>query len=543
MNSKAIGFSLTRLPNKAPAPPWLSVYPWLETRRLERDGWDILLWGHGNLTQFERPEGIVIGYSDVEMDTLTASPLQNRGDVIAPGPRTCAVTNDFLGMLPVFYGSHAGVPYVSTCEECVILGLGGVTLHPARLVHYLIFQSAVGTRTLWGEIDKLYANSVLTVSANGNFSVQAQLPVKFRPISRRGAIPAIADVSERVIRRYTDPYDDVYLMLSRGKDSGMLLAHTQRPARVHARTYTSSWPYSRSEELVIAKARCRNVGISDHRIVDFTGQTYQQYFQPQIEYAGTPLASTQAYIFGANAILGSEATHWPLISGACGDITAGSGVARVMEMFEVRKTRSKRERFKLACYCHSKEWKSEAFDACVAFDAFTELTRSRIQTEWSDLWDATEGHDLGSRIDVVRLRNRGSQYITYAWGAADLWGCFVTPYLDREYVTTILSLPYESRVGCRDQKRYGAQTFPHIFPDGGVPRTAYDVSNTLNQTTVSAEALWPLVPDGSKPAHSFFVPAGIQALYKRALNHDMKCFFWLHSLQPLAWAIDKGYVK
>ena len=504
--------------------------------------WNLTVWGHGDLSKFLTPEGYVVGYSDTELTRLTREPMQNRGVLIKLSP-TFSIANDALGQLPVFYSQRDGVPIISSCEECVIKWRGGVTLNRARLVQYLIFQSYVGTVTLWDEIDKLYANRILKLSLDGQYVQMEQEPLRFKYIEAEQAIATISQISKRIIRSYTDPLDDVYLPLSRGKDSGILLGNMARPGRIHARTMPSSWPLDRCEDVVITRARCRNTGVEDHQIIDFPGQSYQQAYRPQIEYAGTPLASTQAYIFGINQWMGQEGNHWPVISGSCGDITAGSGVARVLEMYNVRQTANDRERFKLACYCHSKEWKTPAFDACVSFDPASEISRSGIQAEWSVLWRASEGHSVGVNLDLIRLRNRGSQYITYAWAAADLWGSYVAPFTDRAYVTTMLSLPQKAREFCYAQKEYGKKFLPGLLPNGGVHSSVWDVSNTLNNTTVSAEALWPLTADGCRPAHPFFVPAGIQGLYRRALDGDMKSFFWLHSLQPLAYMIDKGYVK
>jgi len=316
----------------------------------------------------------------------------------------------------------------------------------------------------------------------------------------------------------------------------------QRPDRIHARTMPSSRPLDRSEDVVITRARCANVGVKDHQLILFPNESYQAAYRPQIEYGGTPLSSTQAYIYGINAWIGNEGNHWPLISGSCGDITAGSGVARVLEAFDVRQTNNSRERFKLSCYCQSKEWKQPQLEYCLTFNPMDELAASGLTREWSELWKASEGDTDDVNLDLIRLRNRGSQYITYAWAAADLWGNYVSPYTDRKYVETMLSLPLKARGYCKAQREYGKKYFPHILPNAGVSRDAWDVSNTLNKTTVSAEALWPLRPDGSLPNHRFFRSENIREFYERALSGDMDCFFLLHSLQPLAYVIDEGFV-
>lgn len=539
---KAIGFTAVKLPFRALAHPRLSDYPWLKTFHFVRGDWDVIVWGHGDLSKFDTPEGYIVGYSDVELDILKLCPLQNRGVLLRFGsPAT--IINDFAGQLPVFYGQRNGIPIVSSCEECVVIGCGGVTLDRARLVQYLIFQSYVGTATLWNEVNKLYANSILVVTDQGDFQQIPQAPLQFGAIPKSQVTDTIADISERTIRRYTDPLDDVHLPLSRGKDSGVLLGNMSRPNRIHARTMPTSWPLRRNEDVVITRARCRNAGVDDHQIVNFPGQTYQQYVRPQIEYAGTPLASTQAYIFGIAAWMGAEGNRWPVISGSCGDITAGSGLARILEVYKVRQTGDNlKERFKIACYCQSKEWRKEAFDLCLSYDWDLAIGHSELRSEWARLWKTSEGATIGVDLDLIRFRNRGSQYITYAWAATDLWGSYVAPFTDRKYVETMLSLPQSARELCIAQRRYGKQYFPGIMPDGGMPRSAWDVANTINDTSVSHESLWPLVENGSRPAHPLFNPVGVRNLYARAMTGDMKAAFWLQSLQPLAYMIERGHV-
>ena len=539
--NKIIGFSVTRAPTKAVLPPWLHKYPQLKTSQLSRNGWNICFWGHGDFAEFATSQGFVVGYSDTELKVLSYTPLQNRGVLISTSPNRVTITNDAFGMLPVFYGSSQGIPHISSCEECVMIGIGKVTLGSARLVSYLLHRSAVGTATLWNEIDKLYANRVLISTVTGGFTQKNQDPLQPVSIPPNKAISIMANLHKRVIRRYTDLLGDVYLPLSCGHDSRLILTNMARPERIHARTYTSSWPYSRSQEILIARASAERVGVADHSILDFVGQTYAPYCRPQLEYAGTPLTNIQAYLYGAAAMMGREGNYdWPVISGSCGDILAGVGVVHVLD--KLRLGLPPHLQFRMACHNRgSHSWSNKALSHGLAFNHQAAI--ERLYPMWADLWHATEFKEPTARCDLIRVRNRGSQYIAYAWAATDLWNGYVAPFTDREYITTMLSMPVPIRHSRSGQLQYMHQYFPKVFPNAGVSCTAYDISNTLNKTSVCADAVWPLLADGSKPAHNFFRPTEISAMHYRGLTGDMESFFWLRSLQPIAWAIDKGYVK
>lgn len=543
---KIIGFSLTLVPEQAIAPPWLSVYPWLKVWHTTENGWNICFWGHGDLTKFKTPHGYVVGYSNTELDTLSIAPLQNRGLVINLSLNEATITNDAFGMLQVFYGNKGGekpydsTPHVSTCEEAVMMGLGSVSLSRGRLVNFLMYRISIGTLTLWREVDKLYANSILTIDRNGNTTQREQPPLQFRLIRPEDVVPVMISLHERVIRRYTDQLGDVYLPLSSGLDSRILLANMQRHPRIHARTYSSSWPYERSQEILIARASAKRVEV-EHRILDFVGRTYAQYCRPYLEYLGTAATNLQAYIYGAAQMIGSEGHRtWPVISGVCGDIVSGVGTNHVLQ--RLLRPRSPHQHFKMACHCEgTPSWRAKQLNAGLTYD--WESCEHCTQHMWADMWKTRECDDLTASCALIRLRNRGSQLVTASWATTDLWNGYVTPYLDREYVVTMLSMPVEARQNRIGQRKYASQRFPAIFPNAGVPASAYDVSNTLNATSICNEALWPLVADGSKPAHPYFNPAGIESMYQRALEGHLPSFYQLRSLQPIAWAIEKGYVK
>ena len=519
---KIIGFCMTRGAILSD-PPWLYKYPWLKVRQITIQGWTVTLWGHGNFDKFIAGGQIVVGYSDADLETLSIDPLDNRGLTVELFDSKAIVINDTLGMLPVFYASKDGIPYISTCEETLFKVLGGATLDPGRLVSYLLYQSTIGTLTLWKEIDKLYANSILQISTNGSFEQVSQPPLDFKPFGG-DAIKAMFEVTRDTVRRYTDPLSRVFLPLSSGRDSRLILCNMLRPERVKARSYPCSWPAERSWEIVISKESARLCGVNDFSILDFE-RDYSRWTKSAIEYYGTSISAVQMYLYGASEMIGEEERGLPVLSGVIGDVLAGIGVDHVRDI------PGSYNLFRSGCYCHSKEWKPHHLGACLSFDWRAAL--ESVKADGIDIWNNTEGGSLFVKSTLIRLRNRCSQTITYPWAALDLWGSIVPIYCDRSYIRSMLLFPVERLRGRECQKEMMATYFPKIWPYAGLNLNTMNCTNTMNAETVrhgGPRSIWPLVRDGSRPAHDLFKSGGIKTLVNQALAGDVQTWFLLHSL-------------
>ena len=540
---KIAGFSLSRV--EPIAPPWLSRFPLVKAKRFSRSGWKVLVWGQGDLDQFIARDHVVVGYSAEDMANLDLYPLQNRGLLLEFKPSEVVIANDTLGMMPVYYGSKGGVPHVSTCEEAVIQALGGVTLGRGRLVSYLIFQCAVATLTLWNEIDKLYANSFLTVGADGSFRQVRQPPLRVTPMrGGEGVIPHMEAVLRQTVRRYTDSLGDVFLLLSHGHDSRLVLCHMDRPERVHARTFPLSHPAERAFDVVIARESARLMGVNDHGVLDMRQRQLLDYTRPSIEFFGSPLGAVQVYLYAVSDLLGQENQEWPVVTGMNGDEHAGVALRR--SVAKLKESQDPADRFQTACYSWVKEWLPGDLDAALPFDWRSEL--KAVRDIWASVWEETEGDDLLRHAHLIHSRNRGSQYITYAWQACDLLaGGFVSsPYDDRYYLEFMYSLPHEFRMDRSGQVELFERYYPSLYPAAGLPETAYDERNTLDLDALrlaGEAALWPLEADGSKPGEDFFRPDTLAELYQRAASGDLRAYYLLNSVQPVAWAVDRGYVR
>lgn len=532
---KIIGFSMTKgvaLPN----PPWLYKYPWLKVKQLTIRDWIFILWGHGDFDKFISGDQIVVGYSDIDLEVLSIDPLENRGLVIRLGEDQATIANDTLGMLPVFYASKNDIPCISTCEEVLLHVSGKVTLDPGRLVSYLIYQSTVGTLTLWKEINKLYANSILRVSADGCFEQVPQSPLGFHP-TLDNVVEEMFEVTRDTVRRYTDPLGRVVLPLSSGQDSRLILCNMQRPERIKARSYPCSWPAEKSWETVISKESARLCGVNNFGILDFE-RDYSKWTQKAIEYYGTPVSGIQVYLYGASEMIGEEESGLPVVSGVIGDVLAGIGIGFIKDI------PSPYDLFRRGCYCQDKEWKPNHLDTCLNFDWRGAL--EPVKSDGAKIWDNTEGDSLFVRSTLIRLRNRCSQTITYPWAALDLWGSIVPVYCDRNYVQSMLSFPVDKLRDRNCQQEMIAKYFPKIWPHSGLNLNTMDCTNTMNTETIrngGLRSIWPLVVDGSKPVHKLFKPGGIKTIVNMALGGDTQTWFLSQSLQSIAWAVDKGYTR
>jgi hypothetical protein len=534
---KVIGFFLAGSGAAARFPPWIDSYPWLNKKTLRVGAWSLAIWGHGQLNKFARGDGrVVAGYSDTDLETLTVDPLENRG-VVLDFSNGLTVRNDALGMMPVVYTFNDGVPIVSTCEPAVLEALGDVALDEGGLAAYFLYQCAVGRWTVWEGVHKLYANSVLRFR-DGELHQEPQTPLNIRSITNDGAADvAMEGWSRSTIRRYTDPLGEMVLPLSSGQDSRLILGFLNRPERVKVRSYPSSSPAQNSWEVAIPKESARLFGVEDHGILDFFPD-YTRWTPRAIPYYSTLLSAVQAYLFAASELIGQENQGLPVISGAMGDVLAGMGVEFIER--NLAAGCSGYDLYRMGCYCHDKEWKPADLDSCLTFDWREAL--EEVKPDGLAIWEATEGNDL-QKATLIRLRDRGAQTITYAWAALDIWGSIVTPYLDRSYVETMLSMPPEVLRKRAGQVRLFERCFPEMWPHAGLDLSALNCTNAMNSSAIrhgGISSLWPLPADGQ--ISPLFRADGVSAMIDKALAGDQATWFKLNSLQSIAWA-GENYVS
>jgi len=543
---KVIGFILTTKTNpRELAPQWMQSYEHLVTHSWQAWNWNIFVWGHGNLDHMLStiPEGVrlVVGYDEVDMEVLGTDPLENRGLVVELRPNDATVRNDALGSMQVVYGEKGGCPFVSTSEEAVVNGIGPVTLDPGLLVSYLIYQCTVGRLTLWKEIKKQYANTTLKIGLNGSFVETLQDPLEIKPFRGSDPIAQMHDLSVRTVRKYTAPRETMFLPLSSGQDSCVILGSTERPNRIKARSHPSSWPAERSWETMIPKARAAICGVKDWGMLDFD-HDYSKWTEPAIRYYGTLISAVQVYLFGAAQMIGSEQLHLPVISGVIGDVVAGIGFPWLED--NLPRCHDSYEQYKIGCYCHDKEWVPALLDKVLTYD--WRVAFEQVKEDGRRIWDQTEGPDDIIRGTLVRLRNRCSQYVVYTWGALDLWNSMVPVYCDRDYVSTMLGFPknvLRNRIGQQQMLR---TYHGNIWFNPGLDPKSWCEDNTLNIETINhglLRSLWPLLATGFRPASCFFNPNEISKLIEKALRPDEHTWFKLNSLQSLAWAIGEGWTN
>ena len=150
--ARIIGFSLA-YNREPPRPKWL--YPWLNETLIERDGWYLRLWGHGEL-----PTDNPVEIGDIDC----------RGLMIELG-ENAAIANDLGGYMPVFYANGMA----STDEQCIVadreLDEGGV-------LSFLLTNTLLAGKTIWRDIKWLPGNSVLTLTRDGQHHTRPQEPLQ-----------------------------------------------------------------------------------------------------------------------------------------------------------------------------------------------------------------------------------------------------------------------------------------------------------------------------------------------------------------------------
>jgi len=437
--------------------------------------------------------------------------------------------------MQVFYSQTVA----STNEELVVRSTQRPELDPAGLTSFLIFQCNVGTSTVWRGINKLYANSELALHDTGK-AIQYPLSSLRLEVLREETTNDFVEKMRRAlvatIRRATDSLDDICLPLSQGYDSRLLARLIRNPARIHAKTYALSQADDLDCDVAIARLIAADRGIKDHRVVSFEGD-YSRFVPPALEHLGTTVSAAQAYLYGAAYLLNDD--RLPLISGVVGDILSSHGATFARQWIET--DIGPAERFKRACHCHAHEWKAIHLDRWLTFNWRKAI--KPLEEQWASLWEASETaeYELG-KATLIRLRNRGSAYLTGPWALADLWGGIVTPYYDRDYVKFMLSMPPKMLYQRIAQQRLLEWTWPSTWPHGNHPNPrslCWKGTVVPDTITGNEHAFWPL-KDGLQ--HRFFNKS-VQALYDTAITGNTISWGLLASLQPIAWALQKGYGK
>lgn len=509
--NKAIGFSLA-YGREPPRPKWLDTYPWLNELTTERSGWHLRLWGHGDLAGFVDGNRVLVGYSD--LDTLP--PLDNRSVLIELG-ENAAIANDFGGYLPVFYGNGMA----STDEGCIE---SGRTLDPARVVSLLLFNCLIAGATLWKEVNYLPANSVLGIAPDGRCWETPQEPLDIG----ESRVEDMAEVLERTIRRSTDALGDVYLTVSAGYDSRLIMVNMDRPERIRARTYPIARPIHRNGEWVIAQCSVWSAGIDDHKAV--SAWNYGRYLPQLFDFLGSTVSPLNGYI-GSFLIRTCNKKRLPLIHGVAGDTLAGNPV--VHDQNKVSWRWDEAGRFEQLCRTDPHAWKLEGLDRLLTFDWRAAV--ATLRPTWAEMWRRAEGNTIAQRADLARLRNRTAMLILPTFSIADVYGGLVSPYCDREYTEYMLGLPDKCRLDRTAQKAMARERWPDIFPQPeSLSASDWDPTNTIDHDNISEAAIWPT----EELDHPMFQKDYVEELRARALAGDTHSFWLLFPLQAIVYGVN-----
>ena len=501
---KAIGFSLV-YDTEPPRPSWLDTYPWLVEKVIEREGWAVRLWGHGDLDAVIDGDRIVVGLEEGE------EPLSSRSVVIELG-NPPEIHSDFGGYLPVFVGKGAA----STDEGCIP---GVRTLDLKGVLSFLLTNTLLDGCTIWKDVCWLLGNH----SLYGTIWPQESIRLYNSDPAEMG------DMLERTIRKYTDGLGDVYLSMSGGFDSRLIMLNMERKERIHARTYPISHPVSRSNEYVLAACSAHLAELADHKAV--SAWNYGKYLPQYFDFYGATMSPLNAYIFAF--IMRTLKERWPVLHGMPGDTLSGNPM--VGNLKYVARRFEDEGRFEQTCRTDPHSWNREDLDKL--FTVGWREALADLRQTWAHTWCTTEGERLSQKADLIRLRNRSAMMTIRTFSICDVYGGMVSPYCDREYTEYMLSLPDEARLKRAEQIAMAKKRWPDHFP---IPRPLrpkdWDTTNTIDRDNISEEALWPI----DALDHPWFNRDYVDELKDKALGGDVRSFHLLFALQTIAYGLMRG---
>lgn len=406
------------------------------------------------------------------------------------------VSRDYLGQIPVFYGGDV----VSTCEECVLLGLGKATLNPGYLPLFLQIGASVGPHTVWNEIGQIFGEPWIDPP----------------PVEDMGWEEAIRGAVARSVE------GKVHLAMTSGYDSRLLALYMNtEDTKAWTLPLTASM---RDGEYVWAHRTAEILGM-EHRPVII--RDFPSWLEKSVEWAGASSSQIMAMWFATMGEINREERR-PIVHGGPGDTLTSNPTRRSMEVVEPMEDVD--EQALAVTQDRGAGWLDEELDKLLAYD----WKRVGLGRYLAD----TPGPDFAARADLFRLRTRTAAMSTGRMSAGNLWGGAITPYADTKYAVWALNLGVEKRIDRNDQIAWATTTYPHIF---NRPSPLQDDDYTPDNTIDEELACDPYPLMGTR-FNELFNQAYIDQIVERALERDMWAIRRAWPLQSLAWAFMKGYV-
>ncbi len=536
--NKVIGFCLSRR-DVALDFAFGRHFPWLRFEKLHIGPWFVHLWGHGDFTSFIIQQNdqtkIVAGYTQQELELLGTERLENRGVFIRIHRDTIEIENDIIGSFRVFYGSGQDNVCVSSIEGLVLQSIGRQPIDKINLIQYLLLGHLTGEHTIWPHIFTMKANSLLR--CNGRvFETCPLAPLHFR--TSKNPVDDLYTATVSTIRKYTEGYGRLFLPLSGGYDSRMLAACVQQPERVTARTYDYSYPIETAYEVSRARLVAKAAGIKDWDCCDLGADFYADYGRRWFDIFGTSHHLHGMYILVFyDKIFGDPELPVPILSGYIGDVFVG----HQLDAFEQVRDTNLTTKFWRSQFVSEEGFKIEEIKSLLNYDVDSLLPV--VFKRWEQLWQECEGEEYQKFI-LNFVQHRGRNHISYLCTLADIYGAAITPFTDREYIETVLGLPYKFLFSRLAQEQVFQKYFPSFWLDESKLPGYKHCINFLCMRKRKIDNIFPIIIDNFVQSHSLFRTETVKQWVREFTDRcnsgeliyghkDIRSLYRLNTLRPL----------
>jgi hypothetical protein len=517
-------------------------FPWLNSQKITICGNTVWLWGHGEFSQFIKKHTdriqIIAGYTEGELEFLSGDRPDNRAVFINFYGGRVEFENDHIGSFRVFYGKNGQDWCVSSTEDLVLQTIGRQMPDKVNLVQYLLVGHLTGEQTIYPHIFSMLANSRLTVKG-GRFETSRLEPLEFMSVSN--PLETLFEITQSTIKKYTDCYDKMFLPLSGGYDSRLLAAYMSRPQRIIARSYDYAYPIENGYEVGRAREIATAAGINNWRPCDIGTDFYADYAKSWFSVFGTSHHHHGMYVMRFfDKCFGSNGAVLPTASGYIGDVFAGNQLG----CFVNAKDSEQATKFYVAQHINAEGFKPEELNQLLNFNVAECLPV--IYERWHKQWDETEGQEWQKFI-LNFVRHRGRTHISYLCMIADLYGAAITPYTDKNYIRTLLSLGFENMLGRKLQEQMMQRYLPQFRLDNRKMPQYKHCINFLCMRNRKFENIFPITVDRQIQRHPYLNYDYLEQMvqnFARASeskeiiygHQDILCLFRLNTLRPLFFA-------
>ena len=515
--NKIIGFFITRNDFSVHF-PFKNNFDWIRIEKHRINTWTVYLWGHGCFDAFidkGTETKIIVGYSENEVKFLGTDILRNRGALLRIGPGNIRVENDPIGAMRVFYGQSNNVPHISTVEELVLQGTHNRKMDRTNLVQYLLIGHLTGSQTLYSHVHTLEANQRL-IWNNDRFHLEDLPALEYT--TSGNPVETLYKVTKNTIERYSAGYDRLFLPLSGGYDSRMLAGNVSDASRLCARTYGYSYPLSQAYEVTRAEVVARTLGISDWQYVDLGFDYIADQSQKWFDIFGTSHHLHGMYHLHFYQLIKEQIGKClPTLSGYVGDAVVGHQISD----FEAVANADAVSKFIKAQYQGPVGFTPDELRRLLNWN-INECFQD-IHHRWEGQWNTVNGKPYQKFI-LTLLRERGRSHVSYLCTVADLFGGIITPFIDRDYLSTVIGLPFDAL----NKRAAQEAVFKKFFPNLWLNESKFPpYSHYLNFLAIKKrrwDNIFPIVTEKGTAAHEWVdqevLINDILKPFERICDHD-----------------------